>query len=147
MRRKLEVVAFFVLGAVAVFAMSVDQRELRVVDSVAIVLMLLLLGVRFYRVRLRSRAIYGAGEVAVAIGTLIFVMIKGHSAPTGGGWQNFPTTYLGLLGGLYIFVRGLDNIDQGLANSGWLRRLWNGAIRDEAATRSRSLPPITRPDS
>jgi len=145
MRRKLELAAWIVLGVVAVLGMSVDQRELRFVDTIALVLMLLFIGVRLYRIRLRNRALYGAIEAAVAIGTLIFVIVKGRSpiaSAVGNEWQNYFAIYLGLLGGLYIFVRGLDNIDQGLAPIGLLRRTWNVIVRDELAA-SQSPAPAT----
>jgi hypothetical protein len=101
--------------------------------------------------RLRYRAIYGAAEVAAALGTLIFIIAKGRVsiAPNDDSeWQTFLTNYLGLLGVIYIFVRGLDNIDQGLTNIGSLRRLWNVAIRDEpAASQSPTSSPTTPPNS
>jgi hypothetical protein len=83
--------------------------------------------VAFYRIRCWSRLLYGAMEVVSGIG----VIIQGEFPPNAitaaaSTWMlgSRAAHILALIGGVYIVVRGMDNIDQGLPErwrSAWRR--------------------------
>jgi hypothetical protein len=79
------------------------------------------LGLFFYRLRGTRPATYGCVEVAVGVLVLIFTFIPTSHAL----WVQAPTSVesgatkaIGVMAGIYIIVRGLDNIDRGLPR-GW----------------------------
>jgi hypothetical protein len=74
-----------------------------------------LVGLVLYHVRGRYQFLYGMVEVCVAL-LAIFVSIGTPSSIA-------LNKIVGILGGVYILVRGLDNIDKGLPGS-W-RRAWD----------------------
>jgi len=73
------------------------------------------IGIGLYRLRGNNPTVYGIGEVLVSLVTILFSIA---SAANG-----LLATSLGLLGGIYVMVRGLDNIDKGLPPS-W-RTSWD----------------------
>ncbi len=73
------------------------------------------IGLLLYRLRGKYPLFYGSTEVLVAI-LVIFVSIGTDTA-------NPLNKIVGILGGIYIFIRGLDNVDKGLPHS-WRGR-WN----------------------
>jgi hypothetical protein len=78
----------------------------------------LLLCLMFYYLRSRRPLAYGLLEIWAGILTLSFAIFS----PA----QNALLKGLGLLGGVYIVVRGLDNVDRGLPAG--LRRYWDKAF-------------------
>jgi hypothetical protein len=66
-------------------------------------------GILLYYLRARYRLIYGVAETIVGyltVAKIVFPEVDIHEIDTAQG--------LGILGGLYIIVRGLDNVGKGL---------------------------------
>jgi hypothetical protein len=76
-----------------------------------------LLGVCFYVLRCRWQLIYGAFEIFAAF-VVIFVTFNpqtNYLLLAEATWQSwFLRTGVGALAGIYVMVRGLDNIEKGL---------------------------------
>ena len=89
--------------------------------------------VALYRVRGTHPIVYGVAEIAVGILAIWFVV--GIPKPTlltadDGGQavdvSRANSSLVGFLGGIYIIIRGFDNVDKGIA--GKLRRFWDMAF-------------------
>jgi hypothetical protein len=91
-------------------------------------LLTIILGVVLYWVRSRFRFWYGLGEMGVGILVVILIYVP-HEPPllSEGGevsfWAAWAWSVVGWLAGLYIFVRGMDNIGQDLPTT-W-RSVWH----------------------
>ena len=77
-------------------------------------------GAILYWVLSRFRFWYGVGELIAGVFVVIFVYVphQGAALAVGGDeppfWVPWAWTAVGTLAGLYIFVRGMDNIGQDL---------------------------------
>jgi hypothetical protein len=74
-------------------------------------------GLSFYWLRCRRRFLYGLCELLVAFGVIYitFVPQTNYLLISGPPVSQFLLTKgAGILGGIYIFVRGLDNMDKDL---------------------------------
>jgi hypothetical protein len=105
------------LGGAAIFLMpllilSFQNNILIYISSPLAVFPALILGLSFFWLRCRSPLTYGIIEVTVSIEAVSFAI----QAPA----DNLLAKLLGLLGGIYVLVRGLDNVDKGLKR----RQLW-----------------------
>jgi hypothetical protein len=84
-----------------------------------------------YRLRCRKPFWYGVIEVVVAVVTIILTIwpVSVSAATLIIGSRNIfgiaveLPTFLGILGGVYIFVRGMDNMSKELP--GWMRKWWH----------------------
>jgi len=71
----------------------------------------------FYRIRCWSRLLYGAMEVIAGIGVIILGEFPPNAITTAASTWSLGSRaahMLALMGGVYIVVRGLDNVGQGL---------------------------------
>lgn len=100
----------------------------------------LLLAMLLYRMRCTARFAYGLIELFVGIVTLVAVTRSATVTEVGASLQ---AKGLGLAGGVYIVVRGLDNMDNGLPQS-WRRR-WNLLFRGLDTSQSAGGVALTRP--
>jgi hypothetical protein len=92
--------------------------------------------VAFYRVRCWSRLLFGAIEIAAGIGVIVIGEFPPNAiAAAADAWTlgSRAAHMLALMGGVYIVVRGLDNIDQGLPER-W-RPAWRRVFGDTRAGR------------
>ena len=80
-------------------------------------------GILFFLFRCRAPLFYGLTEVGVAIAT-----ISTSANP------NFNSRVLGLFGGIYILVRGLDNMNKIMKGYAPWRRIFWGKATPEAST-------------
>jgi len=89
----------------------------------------------FYRVRCWSRSLYGAMEVAAGIGVIIIGEFPPTAIASASSWAlgSRAAHVLALMGGVYIMVRGIDNIDQG--RPGRWRPAWRRIFGDIRAER------------
>jgi hypothetical protein len=80
-----------------------------------------------YEVRSRHRFWYGVGEVVAGLGVIVVLFNPPSTALVTEDFSfvgSFIARNLSALGGLYLMVRGLDNIDQNLParfRKGWGR--------------------------
>jgi hypothetical protein len=70
--------------------------------------LVVVLSYAFFMLRLRARSIYGVVEVLVGITAIFAAVSKPEDADL--------AHLIAVLGGAYIVVRGLDNINEGLIN-------------------------------
>ena len=84
------------------------------------VVILPLLGVLLFWYRQRYRLSYGVFEFLVGVMMAYFVFLPSFDLKTLGVIQG-----LQILGGLYVMVRGLDNVGQGIEEGTRLETLWN----------------------
>src|SRR3954453_12235985 len=91
--------------------------------------------VGFYRVRRWSRLLYGAIEVAAGTGVIIIGEFPPNAIVSASSWTlgSRAAHVLAVMGGVYIVVRGIDNIDQGLP--GRWRPAWRRIFGDIRAER------------
>jgi hypothetical protein len=75
------------------------------------------IGLLLYRLRCQSPLIYGCTELFTSSVTIMFSMASSRNS--------LLATSLGLLGGIYIMVRGLSNVDEGLPERRRERWRWN----------------------
>jgi hypothetical protein len=85
----------------------------------------------FYRVRCWSRFLYGVMEVGAGIGVIVISEFPPSAiTATANTWAlgSRAAHILALMGGVYVVVRGMDNIDQGLSERWRLawRRVFGG---------------------
>ena len=89
--------------------------------------------VLFYWLRCRYPLIYGFIEIIVALVVIYitflppdtYMALEGSSA-----YGQFLRKAAGVIGGIYIFVRGMDNVSRGLP-SRW-RKTWNRVFPDRS---------------
>src|SRR4051794_24249479 len=90
----------------------------------------------FYRVRRASRLLYGAMEMIAGIGVIVIGEFPPAAITTAAKTWTLGSRaahVLALMGGVYIVVRGLDNMDQGLP--GRWRPVWRRIFGDARADR------------
>jgi rRNA maturation endonuclease Nob1 len=73
---------------------------------------ILLLGVLFYWLREHVQLTYGVVEYVIGASTTYYVLFQKHSP-----WQFGYSDAFGILGGLYVMVRGLDNVGKGFVGT------------------------------
>jgi hypothetical protein len=95
------------------------------------IILTIALGVYFYVVRCRWQLVYGAIEILAAL-VIIFVTFypqTNYLLLAESSWQGWLLRKgVGALAGMYVMVRGLDNIEKGLPlrwHGGW-KRLFYG---------------------
>ena len=104
--------------------------------DIAVTLFWVVVAVAFYRIRCWSRLLFGAIEIVAGIGVIIIGEFPPNAVATAANvWTlgSRAAHMLALLGGVYIVVRGLDNIDQGLPER-W-RPAWGRIFGDAGAGR------------
>jgi hypothetical protein len=107
--------------------------------EIAVTVFWLVVAVAFYRVRRWSRLLFGAIELAAGIGVIVIGEFPPNAiAGTVDSWTlgSRAAHMLALMGGVYIVVRGLDNIEQGLPER-W-RPAWRSVFGDPQAGRAQS---------
>jgi hypothetical protein len=95
-------------------------------DDIAVVIAAVLVSGFFYWLRGSEPFVYGCFEIVVGVAVLSFVFVPpSHAllitAPT--AVESYLARTVGLMAGIYIIVRGLDNMDRDLPPS-W-RPLWD----------------------
>lgn len=85
----------------------------------------LLIAVGLYNLRLRIRSVYGLIEIVV--GTISILFATNHAASPA-------TTFITAVGGIYVIVRGLDNIEQSI--SGGAKSIWERYLMFRGFTRN-----------
>jgi hypothetical protein len=85
--------------------------------DVVVTIFWVVVAVAFYRVRCWSRLLFGAIEVVAGTGVIIIGEFPPNAiAAAANTWTlgSRAAHVLALMGGVYLVVRGLDNIDYGL---------------------------------
>jgi hypothetical protein len=93
-------------SAIGVLISNMVRDSQRTLTSSWLVPILLLVGIGLYRLRTKHTVMYGLFECSFAIAGITFSV---HTAS-----NDSLSKLLSLAGGVYIIVRGLDNIDKGL---------------------------------
>jgi predicted permease len=93
-------------SAIGIFISNMVRDTQRTLTSPFLVPILLLVGIGLYRLRTKRTVLYGLFECSFAIAGIAFSV---HTAS-----NDSLSKLLSLAGGVYIIVRGLDNIDKGL---------------------------------
>jgi hypothetical protein len=86
----------------------------------------IVVGLLLYTLRCRAQFWYGVCEIVVAVVVIYLVLRPAYDFPIFGGYSPFGMELqksYGILAGLYIFVRGMDNIRNGMPFS-W-RASWD----------------------
>lgn len=110
-----------ILGAVGASAVFFNAAYLLSTISVwGTALGLPLLGILLFWYRQRYRLSYGVFEFLVGVMMAYFVFLPSFDFKTLGVIQG-----LQILGGLYVMVRGLDNIGKGIEEGSRLESIWN----------------------
>jgi hypothetical protein len=100
----------------------------------------IIVGISLFWVRCRNSALYGLVEVLFG---LLVIHFSTHPAYTVLAADNvnytevFLAKWAGILAAIYIFARGLDNIDKGPLPAG-LRTVWDGFFHRKAPVFRRS---------
>lgn len=105
---------FYSIGAVVVdtYLYLAGPRSGRTGTAILTIILTLSLGIALFVFRLKRRALYGLTEVIVGV---VVAVYRVSAAPLGSSITN-PDLYLAVLtAGIYLIVRGLDNIHQGLS--------------------------------
>jgi hypothetical protein len=95
-------------------------------DAAISIFLTIAAGLVFYWLRCQRRFLYGLCEIFVAFGIMYMTFVPQTnyflmSGPSSS--QYLLTKGAGILGGIYIFVRGMDNMDKDLPPK-W-RRIWD----------------------
>jgi hypothetical protein len=93
----------------------------------------LMVGIALFWFRCKRLFEYALIEIGGAVGSTFYAIIAPNNSLLAKG--------LGILGGLYILVRGLDNIDKSLKNRSWWDRIF---YKSQVPT---GLPASTTPSS
>ncbi|WP_382170376.1 hypothetical protein [Hydrogenophaga luteola] len=118
-------VATYGVGVAAHDAYPWLSTELSKQGPIVVGLMVLLFGLFLFAVRQWSRVLYGASEIMVGVVVAVYRHVPGSSIWT-------PDAFLLLLtAGIYLVVRGLDNIQQGASRNppDPITRLWRRFFR------------------
>ncbi|WP_127805867.1 hypothetical protein [Hydrogenophaga sp. NH-16] len=132
-RHFIRVISSAVPSAIATYGIGVVARdaypwlltELSGQGPVVVGLAALLFGLLLFAVRQWSRILYGVSEVIVGVVVAVY-----RHAPGSSIWN--PDAFLLLLtAGIYLVVRGLDNIQQGRSRNppDPIARLWGGLFK------------------
>jgi len=109
------IIISFVAGILLTLAVVLAYFYIEyIVDTLNIwgtILILPILGVLFFYIRARWRLFYGLTEFLVGIFTALLIFLPSFDFSS---LSTKPFSFLQILGGLYIMVRGLDNIGKGL---------------------------------
>jgi len=100
------------LGIVPMLVLFGVERD-QIVPDFLLSLVLIVIGLVVFWLRGKYRAWYGLVELGAALATM-FIGIQSYRA----SGPN-PATYLQILGGLYIMIRGLDNIKAAHPDRDW----------------------------
>jgi hypothetical protein len=101
------------------------------------VVSLLFAGTALYVLRRAFRLVYGLVEIAAAIGIVSITFIRAlELLPALIDWKQFDPlasagTFLQLAAALYVFVRGLDNVEKGLKPEWLVYGWWNALFTTE----------------
>jgi len=112
----------YLVGALVGF---VVRHEIEVEVSAGLGVALLITAILAYRLRCRKRTFYGVLEIAFGVISICWAsrgMFGWLTAGDGGDPQLEATTVIPAVGGLYIVVRGLTNIEDGKAMQSHLAR-------------------------
>jgi len=90
------------------------------------ILILPILGILFFYIRAKWRLFYGLTELLVGIFTALLIFLPSFDFSS---LSTKPFSFLQILGGLYIMVRGLDNIGKGLRATK-LEKYWRKIFGD-----------------
>jgi hypothetical protein len=114
-------IAVVIIGVNSLIDLAVQHPEqvLNLTSAPYTIVVGILAGVIFFLLRCRNPLVYGITEVGVGIAS-----ISASANP------NVNNRVLTLLGGIYILVRGLDNMDKRLKD----QRVWNRVFWGKAAT-------------
>lgn len=117
-RQRRNLAASVVSGAAAGFLGNLCATKLSVIAATASVwgtlLLILGAGFAFYWVRGRARLMYGTAELVFGYGVAARIF-----------WPNFAYSqltaveFIQVIGGVYIMVRGLDNMGEGIKRTRW----------------------------
>jgi NADH:ubiquinone oxidoreductase subunit 6 (subunit J) len=77
----------------------------------------------FYSVRRKNRVVYGLVEMAVAIAALYFLFL--HFGPGELTVEQIATRTVAIMAVVYVIVRALDNIGEGLRQGSSLEAYWS----------------------
>jgi hypothetical protein len=81
-------------------------------------------GFWLYVLRCRDRVVYGCIEIVAAVLTFYFTVVNRFPVETKLDSKEAVTACIQIAAGLYILVRGLDNIGNGLVPGSRMHRLW-----------------------
>lgn len=81
-------------------------------------------GFWLYVLRCQDRVIYGCIEIVAAVLTFYFTVVNKFPVETKLDSKEAVTACIQIAAGLYIFVRGLDNIGNGLTPGSRMHALW-----------------------
>jgi MFS superfamily sulfate permease-like transporter len=118
-----------VITLAAIFAVLVERFGVEVLSAdpnalfaLAVVSIFLL-----FLLRCRNAIAYGLLEIAVGLVSVFISANAGQNISQATAIYELATRALGLLGGVYIVIRGLDNLDKNIPDQ-W-RRLWDEVFR------------------
>jgi hypothetical protein len=103
---------FLFLGIAPILELFGVERE-RVAPDFGLSVGLILIGLIVFWLRSKFRALYGLIELGAALATM-FIGIQTYQTQGANA-----AAYLQILGGLYIMIRGLDNIVASAPNRDW----------------------------
>ena len=95
----------------------------RVLSDPSTFFLAIMLSIYFYWLRGRAPLVYGTFEVAIGVLTIALVLFTANS--------DVLARLLGVLGGSYIIVRGLDNMDRGCTKR--MRKFWDAVFPKRAS--------------
>lgn len=120
---------FLVIHDVSIFLYEVSNPHLNIILPALITL---IFGITLYIVRLKQRLFYGLSEVLVGV---VVAVSQARNKTMETGLEN-PQLYLAILtAGVYLVVRGLDNMNEGIKNkssSTFLKKLFGQSLNDSA---------------
>lgn len=103
-----KVIGGLCLGIAGVFAFLNLDRIVETVSVWGTLIILAAVAFGLYAIRGRFPLMYGMAEILVGFATAASTFVPGRSSPVG------PKNFFAVLGGVYIVVRGLDNVGKGL---------------------------------
>lgn len=92
-------------------------------------------GFWLYVLRCRARVTYGFIEIMAAVATFYFTVVDRFPQETAQSTKIFSLAWIQIAAGLYIFVRDLDNIGQGLAPGSWAHGIWWNLVLSQKRAR------------
>lgn len=108
--------------------------------KLVVLLTAVVLGPVLYRIRSRQPFYYGIGEFLVGAGVVYVLLFPTEMSflllaePHHSALTDFASLPIGILGGIYVMVRGLDNMDRGLPTR--VRPFWDLAFPKRGPTLS-----------
>ena len=110
------------IAGIAVLVWHFRQRLVSTVPVWGTVLVIAVAGPLLYALRGRQRLVYGVAETAIGLYSALSTVapfVWGHpTVPPAFG----PSSGVAIAGGIYVMVRGLDNIGTSLKGTGWESR-------------------------